>query len=206
MEWFRRLGDIPGLDYAGSPMVDRTKLRGHESVPKVISYEFEGKRREGLNWPQERGSGSASPAHHYAFGLEFKVLPTSKLILRMMEGLELPGISSDYHFIIQGCAEALWGRRRDEPEVFETIETLCWLDIRLIEARPDTITNEFGEKRIYRVLAFGRLVELYEREGFLREALEVARRAAVFDQGQAQIERLEARIAALEAEYAGADG
>jgi len=134
-------------------------------------------------------------------------VPTSKLILRMMEGLELPGISSDYHFVIQGCVEALWGRRRDEPEVFETVETLCWLDIRLIEARPDTITNEFGEKpSFYRVSAFGRLVELYEREGFLREALEVARRAAVFDQGQAHIERLEARIAALETEYAGADG
>jgi hypothetical protein len=53
MEWFRRLGDIPGVVYAGSPMVDRTKLRGHEMVPKVISYEIEGKRREGLSWPQE---------------------------------------------------------------------------------------------------------------------------------------------------------
>jgi hypothetical protein len=204
MEWFRRFGDIPGVDYAGDPRIDRSKLPSHDDVPKVLTYEFDGKRQKSLSWPLEGGSGSASPAHRHR-SIDKGDAPASELLLNMMEGLELPGTASDYHFIIQGCAERLWARRRKEPQVFEIVEGLCWLDIRLIEARPNSISMELDtETTFFRVIAFQRLIDLYEREGFLGKALDVATRAVAFQQGDLYAQRLQERIAALEAEDAGA--
>jgi hypothetical protein len=51
MEWFRKFGDIPGVDHKGDPRVDRMTLAGHDDVPEVLSDEFEGKRRKALSWP-----------------------------------------------------------------------------------------------------------------------------------------------------------
>jgi hypothetical protein len=48
-------------------------------------------------------------------------------------------------------------------------------------------------------------IDLYEREGFFGKALDVARRAAAFQQGNFHLERLQERIASLEAEDAAAD-
>lgn len=56
--------------------------------------------------------------------------------------LELPGEASDYRFAIQGCFGRLWSLRRTHPRVTEEIEKLCWLDIRLPEALPDTLRYE----------------------------------------------------------------
>jgi hypothetical protein len=50
--------------------------------------------------------------------------------------------------------------------------------------------------------AFYRLVNLYENEGYLKEALEVARRAGRFNQAHHYFESLQERIARLEAEDA----
>jgi hypothetical protein len=203
MEWFRRFGDIPGVDYTGDVRIDRSNLAGHDDVPTIVSYEFEGKRRKSLSWPIDGGSGSASPAHLHR-SIDKRETSTSELLLNTMEGLELPGIASDYHFIVQGCAERLWARRREELQVFEIVERLCWLDIRLIEARSDVFSLEPGiEPVFFRVIAFQRLIDLYEREGFLKEALDVAVRAVAFQQGNIHPQRLHDRIAALEAEGAG---
>jgi hypothetical protein len=199
MEWFRRLGDIPGVDYARDPRVNRSKLPGHDDVPETISHEFQGTRRTGLSWPIGSGSGSASPAqrHHSVKS----GATAAELLLHMTEGLELPGIPSDYHFIIQGSVEALWTRRREEPEVFEVVEKLCWLDISLIRAKPGSVSIETSSKQnLVRVIAFQRLIDLYEREGFLRDALYVATLAASFEQGDVYVERLRDRIATLDAE------
>lgn len=202
MEWFRRFGDIPGIQYAGDPRVDRSKLAGHDDVPKVIRYEFDGKRQQAFSWPLKGGSGSASPAHRHR-SIEDGTATPAELLLNTLEGLELPGVASDYHFIIQGCAERLWARRREERQVFEIVESLCWLDIRLIEARPTAISLELGGKpSFFRVIAFQRLIDLYEREGFLKKALDIAIRAAAFQQGDIYAVRLRERIAALEAEDA----
>jgi hypothetical protein len=202
MEWFRRFGDIPSLDYNGSPTPDRTKLAGHDAVPEVVTFEIDGKNRQSLSWRQAHGSGSASPAQLHGGG-ETKDAPTAKVLLNLMEALELPGVPSDYHFLIQGCAEGLWTRRREEPEVYEIVEKLFSLDIRLIEARPNCVMIEYSEEStFFRVIAFQRLIDLYEREGFLREALDVALRANNFKQGEGYVERLRERIAAVEAEDA----
>jgi hypothetical protein len=190
MEWFKRFGDIPGIDYAGDSRVDRSRLE---------------KRLKSLSWPLKGGITSASPAKRHAYGEGVKNhAATPELLLNMMEALELPGIASDYHFIIQGCARKLWARRREEPQVFEIIERLCWLDIRLIEARPGSVRTESGAKLSFvHINAFPLLIDLYEREGLLGEALDVAVRASAFKQADKHAQRLKERIAALESEDDG---
>jgi len=200
VDWYRRFGDIPGVSYEQQPSIDRRRLRGHDAVPEVHVHEFEGKRRESLWWPEKQGGTSASPAHGRAFS-DSRDVRASSLLQNVCEGLELPGEPSDYHFLIQSCASEMWKRRREEPEMLDEVERLCKLDIQLVQARPDAVSDQYSEQPIfYAILAFGILIDMYEREGQLAEALEVAESAARF--GQAEKERIELkeRIAAVEHE------
>lgn len=200
--WFRRLADVPGVAYTGDPQVKRSTLPGYGTVPTLNVYTFEGKRLESLAWPTANGQTSQSPASAHA-GLISTMppdAPSEALLQRLHEALELPGITSDYHFAIQGCAEALWKRRHQDPGLFAEFERLFWLDIRLVEARPETITYEREGRVAYTgVTAFHRLVDLYSHEGFLYEALEVAERGACLNQATAVTE-LRERLARIEAE------
>jgi hypothetical protein len=200
-EWFRRFGDIPAIAYDARELVDRSKLSGHNAIPEVHVFEFEGERQETLWWPEEEDAGtSASPAHRRAFGGEGDG-STAGLLRNVYEGLELPGEPSDYHFLLQGSAEQLWGRRREEPNVIAEVEKLCWLDIQLAQARPDAVTSKYSaEQSFYSIQAFPQLIKIYEREGFLVEALHVAELAARFDQEEDARQRLVQRIEAVEAE------
>lgn len=200
--WYRRLGDIQGLDYTTPAGINRARLPRHDARPEVRTYTFDGKREQSLWWPAGQGGSSASPAHERAFDTQ-RDAPTRALLRRLYETLELPGIASDYHFALLNAYEALWGRRRDEPDVLQELERLCWLDLRLIEALPDTIiADQGGEPVSFHVPAFGHLIALYEREGALREALDVAERAERFGQQNVRIDDLRRRLAALEAEDA----
>lgn len=201
VEWYRRFGDIPGVHYESNPKVVRRKLRGHDATPELQVFEFEGERRESLSWPTREGSSSASPVHSRAFGVDLQESPTRELLQHLYEGLELPGEPADYHFLIQGCLDLLWKRRREEPEVLEQIETLCLLDIHLIEARPQAVSHEQDDKTsFFQIKAFSVLIDLYEREGLLKDALEIAETATRFDQGAKDRERILNRLAALEEE------
>jgi hypothetical protein len=129
---------------------------------------------------------------------------TSELIRNVYEGLELPGEPTDYHFLIQGSASQLWTRRREEPHVIGEVEKLCWLDIRLVEAFPGAVRNEYSEEReFYGILSFSRLIDIYEREGFLAEALEVAELGVRYGQSDEASKRLRQRIEAVENEAVG---
>jgi hypothetical protein len=120
------------------------------------------------------------------------------------ETLELPGEPTDYHFAIQSVLEALWKRRRTEPTVLTTVEQLAWLDLSLAQARPDAVSTDIqGKRKFYAVLAFQYLITLYEREGALREALEVAELAVRYQQQQAKRDELVGRVTALDTEEAG---
>ena len=130
------------------------------------------------------------------------------MLKRLWEGLELPGEPSDYHFAIQGAAGALWARRAAEPEVLAWFEHLSWLDLRLVQAVPDAVRDEFagahpGRQEFFSVSAFHSLISLYSREGLLQEALEVAQLAQRFGQGEDALADLEERFAALRAEDGG---
>jgi hypothetical protein len=199
--WFRRLAEVPGVGYQGSPGVDRTRLPGHDTVPKIDRYDYDGERREYLMWPTKDGSTSASPAKHWETKPRKDETKALTALRQLLETLELPGTLSDYHFAIQSCHDALRGDAREEPWVLEEVERLCWLNIRLIESYPETITSEYnGDRTYYSVSPFHRLIGMYEREGFLREALEVARVGEKFGQCQGKVEELRGRLAMIEAE------
>jgi hypothetical protein len=192
------MGDIPGVEWT-SPGVDRRRLRRHYAVPEVQVYEFEGKRQESLWWEAPGGGTSASPASEWA-RVEEEQSPDG-ILRRLYEALELPGEVADYHFAIQSAAGALWARRRDDPDLILKVEELCWLDIKLVEAYPQAVSYE-GEdgEAYYTITAFHTLISLYEREGFLEDALAVVDRAGRFGDLQGQRERLEAKVAAVAAE------
>jgi len=195
--WFRRFGEIPGIAYQPPISLDRGKLSGHDAVPEVHVFEFDGKSYETLSWPTRGGTSSASPAHQRAFGAS-KDITAAKLLKNCYEGLELPGEPSDYHFLIQGTANDLWAKRREEPEVLEDVERLCWFDLQLIEAVPGAVQHESDDEvSFYSVAAFSRLINLYEREGALHEALAVAERASRYGQGTDARDRLGERIALI---------
>jgi hypothetical protein len=115
----------------------------------------------------------------------------------------------DYHFAIQGATGVLWGRRRRlEPDFLAWFEYLNWLDIRLIQAFPDAVRDEYADGQparpeFYGVSAFSNLISLYSREGFLHEAKRVAQLASHFGQGEQVLAELEERFAALRAEDGG---
>jgi hypothetical protein len=207
VEWFSRIADVPNIGYEGSSDVKRSKLKGSDAIPEIRAYDFEGQRQEDLWWPSTRDGGSgSSPAKEHALALPHDASIQS-VLRHLQETLELPGKPEDYHFAIQGAAQLLWQRRKEEPAILDEVERLCWLDIRLIEAQPQAVTNEFrrqGEPAYYQILAFGILLRLYEREGFLHEALAVAELAEKFEQPGSKVEALRQRLARLEAEDADA--
>jgi hypothetical protein len=154
-----------------------------------------------MSWPTKGGSTSASPAKNWETKPRRGETEAQTALRQLRETLELPGTLSDYHFAIQHCHDELRGDAREEPWVLEEVERLCRLDIRLIEAYPKTITSEYGgDRTYYGVSAFHQLTGMYEKEGFLREALEVARVGQKFEQCQGKVEDLEARLARIEAE------
>jgi hypothetical protein len=196
-KWFRRLADVPQINYPGSPGVIRTNLPGHNTVPEIDRYGY-----DHLMWPMgEDGSTSASPANQWKPLLRTGEAKADFILRQMYEKLELPGTLSDYHFAIQNGHDELQKQIRQAPWVLNEIERLCWLDIRLIEHYPETITWEHeGKKQFFGVSAFHRLIDLYLNEGYVTEAMSVAGIAERFDQRGHVIERLRERTVILEAE------
>jgi hypothetical protein len=203
VEWFHRFGDIPGVTFIRDPGLDPSKLIGYSVAPEQHAYEVDGENREYIEWSYGDSRGSASPAHSRAFQ-DQRDASSADVLQNCFEGLELPGEPSDFHFLIQGSANELWRRRREEPSVLEEIEHLCWLDLQLVDAYPTAVTNEYSEDRpFYAIEAFSILINLFEREGALREALEVAERAAHYGQGTERRDQLVERVVALENEARG---
>lgn len=137
--------------------VQRPKFWNRAIKPKITRYEFDGETHISMSWPSPDSlSTSASPAHQHGFG-QSEADP--KTILRIMtEALDLPGVASDYHFIIQQAHEKLYKNRKSYPQVYPLVEKLCLLDIALVEVCPEEV---FGYGKPFRVIAFHRLSQLY---------------------------------------------
>jgi hypothetical protein len=88
-KWYARMADIPGIQFAGSPGVDRSSLGEARVRPRTESG-F-------MLWPSPQGGTSASPAHQRAFA-DMTRMGQGDLVRWVWEGLELPGEPSDYHF------------------------------------------------------------------------------------------------------------
>jgi len=215
-KWYRRLAEVPRIGYEPDPSIDRTKLPGHDAVPRIHRYEFDGKQHESLDWPMKNGTTSASPSQSWETKTRRGESECKTTLRQMREALELPGKLSDYHFAIQNCHDSLKRFAREEPWVLEEVERLCWLDIRLISEYPETITLEpiaisdkelakiaaerRGERHFFSVSAFHQLMGMYEREGYLREALQVAKIAERFEQCSGKVEEIIERLDRINAE------
>ena len=206
-KWYSSLAEVPKLGYESNPSVERTRLPGYGAKPRIERYEWEGKRRQALWWTVKGNSSSAAPAVQLESSPRPGETPAQTALRHCHEALELPGTLSNYHFIIQGAHEAIWKYRRQEPWVVEETERLCWLDLNLIRAYPEAITfDEYSNDEMPRfpvVLGLYRLIRLYEAEGYLQEALEVAKLAVEFKQLPLELERLEEKVRTLNAEGEG---
>lgn len=201
MTWFRRMADVPAISYCSPPPLDRSALVGHDWVPTLYTFELDGKERSRYEWPSFEGyRTSASPVHQRTSDTGVERTPEEELRW-LEETLELPGELSDYHFAVKQSYERLFGVRAVDPEVLHEAERLCWVDIELVEAQPQIAEYEPG--RHLRVPAYAYLIRLYEGEGYLTEALEVAERGlnnSHQDDLDPVVERLRAELEEFEVE------
>jgi len=203
VKWFRSFSEVPGIGYKGNPSVYCPQLPEHATLPKSGSYEIADMRHEYVSWPMLFGTGttSASPVKQWTTHPRSGESPAQTRLRQLYESLELPGELLDYHFAIQGCCSELWRLRQQEPWIFAELERLCWLDIRLIQIYPD-IMQVKNERAFLLVTTLQHLIALYEQEGNLYEALQMAEIAAQFNQQLPALELIKSRIANLEAEEA----
>jgi hypothetical protein len=123
------------------------------------------------------------------------------LVRWVWEGLELPGIPSNYHYLLQDAVRWLWSRRRTAPAGLGFVEVFASLDLSLVEAVPHTVAMDEQDlsRGFARLVAVETWMKLLEAEGTLRDALAVSRRAQRFGESYRR-EELEAKVAALDTE------
>jgi hypothetical protein len=195
LEWFTRFGDVPGIDYPVPAGVDPRKLKGYGLKPKIQRH---GDLPPFLLWDSDGDGygGSAAPAHERAF-MDLGEKSLGFIRRNLVEALELPGIATDYHFTIQSACEQLWKRRVENPQYLTELERWSRLDLALVRARPHEFQYEHdGELNYYLIRAFGYLRSLYEKEGALIEALEVAEEESRYNPNEKQLEELRERVRA----------
>jgi hypothetical protein len=202
--WFPRFGDIPGVTRTTPADVDRRKIRGHDVKPEKNDWDSDSVWWPSLEPGEEEGSTTATPAQQYV-GHDWSEAKTVEAVLHnMAEALELPGNPSDYHFIIAGAQERLWKLRQTDPAAVREVERLCWLDVELVRARPEIIApyNE-DEPHLY-MTVLDVLYRLYQREGYLAEAEEIAAMAVneFHQRFERHLDEARERRALLEAEDA----
>ena len=125
------------------------------------------------------------------------------LVRWVWEGLELPGLAPDYHHLMQSAALQLWKLRRSDPHGLDSVEAFSYLDLSLIEAVPAAVSVDDADtaRGFVWLAAVDLLITMLQREGSLREALAVSRRAQQFGENY-QRPDLESKVAALDAERA----
>lgn len=199
--WFARLADVPKVGYRRYSSVDAGRLPGHGTKPRVQTFDFDGTLHRSLNWPTAEGSTSQSPASAWCSFDEPRHATAADVLRRIYEALELPGTAADYHFALLHSYEILWSRFRERADLLPELEQLLLLDVALVESRP-AILQIGGEDQTFwaNVPAFYHLMKLYEREGYLEDALAIARRGAALRQGGEDVQRLEQGVAALRGE------
>ena len=189
-EWYPRLADLPGIDFAGSPGADRRRLPGHDAVPQLSDY--------GLWWP---GGSSASPAHERAFSTDIQDFTADQIVAQLWETVELPGAPADYHFALQRGIAHLWSQRKTAPGRLDDLERFAWLDLALVEAAPWSLmwpTQGAVTPTMVALPGIHRLIVLLEQEGAHREAHGAATRLAQLA-ASPRLEPIEQRIKTLDA-------
>lgn len=189
MRWFERLADVPGIDYQPFAAVDRERLPGHDARPLG----------SGL-WPIPTGSAVSSPAWWWMMHHQGKSNSPTDVRQRMAEALELPGYLGDYASSIGMGAEALWRLRAHAGWVPAEVETLCWLQIQLAELVREDPEVRADQAHPVRLSGAEMLIDLYAREGYLNEAVEVAETIIQLGQPCPRVEGLRERMSRVRAE------
>lgn len=191
-EWFGRFRDVPGVAYEIPGEITRETLRLAQARPR--KFVLGDQQVEAL----DESDDSGSPAYWRRVDSDTAESNTDDLIKNLYVTLEVPGAAEDYHFAIQDVIDELWRRRRSNSLVLLDVETLSWLDVSLIRARPDVVGCG-AHLNYYKVPAFGRLITLYRREGAWRDALAVSDIGEQFGVYPGRAAILE-QVAALDAE------
>lgn len=207
-EWAESFASINGISWEPLvPIVDRSSLPGVDSRPRVERLDgLSGESYEHVTWSDERGKlaeGGGSPAsrHERHFANDKELAPQT-VAKRVSEMLALPGSRSDYHFGMLNAWETLYAGRRQDVHVFDWIEALCLADISLMEQGPELVFAEDHWNNLdqdYPIFpAFQRLSSLYQREGYLADAVEIEKRCATLGAarpvGEEAIERQKALL------------
>jgi hypothetical protein len=190
--WFERMAAVPGIQFSGSPGIDRSTLPGAGLRPVAETGYF--------YWPTPDGSTTASPASR-RMDTDTPRSNREEIVKTALEAIELPGFARDYHFILQGAAELLWSQRRKDPAGLRDVEMLAFADLALLEAVPHISWRDDNDPSsgFLHVPSVERLLTLLEREGALREALTLSRRVQRFGVSFRR-EQLEAKVTALDEE------
>jgi len=201
-KWFPRFAEIPGIRHEPPKGLDFSHLRWRGLVPEISYYDFDGQKRKSMMWTYGGTTTSAAPAKGWTTEPRRGESRALTALRQVYETLELPGTLSDYHFALQGARDELRKYITQESWVLSEIEKLCRLNIQLVDKYPETISYERdGELFFYSVTMFHTLIKLYENEGYLREALEVAKIAVRFENVRSNIvEELQERIKLMESE------
>jgi hypothetical protein len=203
IHWFTRLADISQVGYSGQTSVDRRSIPGHDIRPEIRTSDFDPTLGQWLMWPTAGGSTSASPASGWFTADDRQHVSASIILRRIRETLELPGTAADYHFALLAACQILWRRFRHDADTLLALEELCLLDIALVEARQDIVNDGTADNPQWlSIPAFDVLTRLYEGEGYIQDALAIARLGAKLGQDDDQVQRLEESVAALGAERA----
>lgn len=186
--WFRRFGDVPGVQYETPPGIEREQIPGHDVVPEVHEYS------DSLWWPWrdpetgEEGSTGQPPAGQRSEERGDDPQSPDEILRELAESLELPGYPSTYHFLIAEGQERLWKRRLRDATVIQEIIRLCHLDVELLAAHKEIIEPREGDDFWLHVRAFETLFRLHVNEGELAEAEAIAVRA-IEEFGQDRFDR-----------------
>ena len=200
-KWFPRFAEIPGINYETPKNLEFAYLPGRGKTPEISYYDFDGKRRQSIMWKYGDIRSGASPAREWKTVSREGESEASKLVRQIYEILELPGTLSDYHFALQRTHDDLNGFIGREAWILTEIEKLCLLNARLLDTHPETISYENDQGiHYFRVTALNKLIKLYETEGYLHDALEIAQIAVKFGYGDEVVDELENKIKLLEEE------
>ncbi|MEN8600304.1 hypothetical protein [Microbacterium rhizosphaerae] len=175
------------VGFAGSPGIDRSKLKYHALRPST--------QYRSLWWETPDGATTQAPAA--AHRAERDVSPAT-LIRRTWESLELPGTAADWHFTLLDATSQLWRLRTRQPEHLAICEQFCRIDINLVRVRPEPFwLGDSAAKGFVSIPTFDILIKILRAVDELDEALDYARLGVPFGQGtEREVEELEVALGA----------
>lgn len=196
--WYSRFHDVPGVWIPEGPPIDRTELRGYDSRPEIDEYEFDGRKRVSVMWPDgEDGGGSGSPAADWERHTRSGESEAETDRRYLYEQLELPGTTEDYYWALNEGIDSLYQHRRNHPWVLSFVEQLCLATADFVEANPDILGEASNDDGSRYVTPIGVLLDLYVANGFLADALLVVRRARSLNHLPSVLDDIERRAATL---------